>query len=66
MKFIILCVPQLVPILKMLIRETLTVCENFFLYFGFFKLRFVFVELFIDEGEGEEDSDDGKLFNSVE
>lgn len=37
-----------------------------FLYFRFFKLRFVFVELFIDEGEGEEDSDDGKLFNSVE
>lgn len=34
-----------------------------FLYFHFLKLRFVFVELFIDGGEGEEDSDDGKLFN---
>lgn len=44
----------------MLIRETLTLCENFFYISIFLKLKFVFVELFIEQGEGEEDSDDGK------
>ena len=48
----------------MLIRETLTLCENCFYISIFLKLRFVFVELFIEQGEGEEDSDDGKWFKS--